>query len=154
LILFLATGAGSGYSPVAPGTVGSGVGILLFGGLAFGLGFSQAALLGVLVLITAVGVWSAHQAEILFSRKDDHRITVDEVVGMWVALIGLPLRIDVLIVGFLLFRVFDIWKPPPARLCESLGGGVGVIADDLVAGLYANVAGRGLWLLLAPEGLL
>ena len=106
------------------------------------------ALLGCVGLLSILGAWAAGRAEQLFGQHDDGRITIDEVVGMLVSLAFLPARLDVALVGFALFRLFDIWKPPPIRLAERLPAGRGVMADDLVAGLYANLAGQILWRLL------
>jgi phosphatidylglycerophosphatase A len=144
LVLFVATGAGSGYSPIAPGTAGAVVGLALF---AASLQvtpppFVLLMSVGGLVAISALGVWSSGRAEQIFARKDDGRITIDEVAGQWLALVALPARLEVLLTGLVLFRIFDIWKPPPVRQCERLGGGLGVMADDLVAGLYANAVGQ------------
>ncbi len=150
-VLFVATGAGSGYAPIAPGTAGSAVGLLLYAAVA---PFSTPGLLLAIVATTAVGTWAADRAERIFERKDDGRIVVDEVAGMLVSLIALPVRPDVAIVGFFLFRIFDIWKPPPARAFERGQGGVAVMADDIVAGLYANLVGQVLWRWVLPGGLL
>ncbi len=150
LILFVATGAGSGYAPIAPGTLGSGVGLLLYLPLA---GLGGAAYLAVVGGISALGVWAAERAERLFGQRDDGRITIDEVAGMLLALALLPRRLDVVVAGFFLFRLFDIFKPPPARAAESLPGGLGVVTDDLVAGLYANVVGQLLWRVVLPGGI-
>ncbi len=150
LILFVATGAGSGYAPIAPGTLGSGVGLLLYLPLA---GLSGAAYLAVVGGISALGIWAAQRAEGLFGQRDDGRITIDEVAGMLLSLAFLPRRLDVVVAGFLLFRLFDIFKPPPARAAESLPGGLGVVTDDLVAGLYANVVGQLLWRVILPGGI-
>ncbi len=150
IVLFIATGAGSGYSPIAPGTAGSGVGLLVYAALAR---LPLAGYLGAVVATTVAGVWAAERAEKTFGRKDDGRITVDEVAGMLVSLVALPVRLDVAITAFFLFRLFDIVKPPPARWCETLPGGLGVMADDIVAGIYANLAGQVLWRLLLPGGL-
>ncbi len=150
LILFVATGAGSGYAPIAPGTAGSGVGLLLYLPLA---GLSGAAYLAIVGGISALGVWAAERAERLFGQRDDGRITIDEVAGMLLTLAFLPRRLDVVVAGFLLFRLFDIAKPPPIRAAESLPGGLGVMTDDLVAGLYANVVGQLLWRVLLPGGI-
>jgi phosphatidylglycerophosphatase A len=98
-------------------------------------------------------VWAAARAEGLFGKRDDGRITIDEVAGMLLSLAFLPYRLEVVVAAFLLFRVFDITKPPPARAAESLPGGLGVMADDLVAGLYANVVGQLLWRVVLPGGL-
>jgi phosphatidylglycerophosphatase A len=150
LVLFLATGAGSGYAPVASGTFGSGVGLILYALLA------RMPLPGYFVAVvatTAVGTWAADRAEAFFGRKDDGRITIDEIAGMLLSLMALPVRLDVVLVGFLLFRLFDIVKVPPARACERLRGGIGVMADDLVAGIYANLVGQVIWRFLFPGGL-
>jgi len=145
-VLALATGGGSGYSPVASGTVGSAVGLALWLALSRLSPTSYAlACAGVI----AVGIWAAGRAEQLFGSHDDGRITIDEVAGMLVSLAWLPVRPEVAGVGFLLFRLFDIWKPFPARQAERLSGGLGVMADDLVAGAYANLGGQLVWRLLA-----
>ncbi len=149
-ILFVATGAGSGYAPVASGTFGSAVGCLLYWPIA-GLGAGAYTL--VVAGVTALGIWASGRAENLLGRRDDGRITIDEVAGMLLSLAYLPVRLDVVVSGFLLFRLFDIWKPMPARAAESLPGGLGVMADDLVAGVYANLVGQLLWRVIFPGGL-
>jgi len=139
-VLFAATGAGSGYAPIAPGTVGSAVGLALYV-LCVRLGGQSGLLVG-LLLALAVGTWAADRASRIFGTHDDGRITVDEVAGMLLALLWLPVLPWVMASGFVLFRLFDIVKPWPARRAEGLPGGVGVMADDLVAGLYANLSGQ------------
>ncbi len=151
LVLFLATGAGSGYAPIAPGTAGSGVGLVLY---AVFCRLSTPGYLLAVTATTAVSIWAADRAERIFGRKDDGRITADEISGMLVSLIALPVRLEVALTGFFLFRLFDIWKPPPARQLERHHGGLAVVADDLVAGLYANLVGQILWRVILPEGLL
>jgi len=141
-ILATATGAGSGYAPMASGTFGSAVGLLLWLAIA-GLAPGLYAL--VLLFVVLVGIWAADRAQAIFRRHDDGRITIDEVAGMLLSLAWLPARGEVVVVAFLLFRLFDIWKPPPARAAERLPGGLGVMADDLVAGVYANLIGQLLW---------
>ena len=150
LVLVVATGAGSGYSPVASGTVGSGVGLLLYLPL---MGLGATGYLLALVGITALGIWASGEAEKIFERRDDGRITIDEVAGMLLALAFLPVRLDVVVAGFLLFRLFDIWKPYPVRAAEALPKGLGVMADDLLAGVYANLVGQVLWRWLLPGGI-
>ncbi len=145
-ILALATGAGSGYFPVASGTFGSLVGLALWVPL---MGLSPLAYAAALAAVTAVGIWAAGRAEQLFGGHDDGRITIDEVAGMLLSLAWLPARPEVAGVGFLLFRLFDIWKPFPARAAERLPGGLGVMADDLVAGAYANLCGQLVWRVIA-----
>ena len=150
-VLFVATGAGTGYAPLAPGTVGSAAAVLLWWPLRQ---LPPAGLLGLVAAISALGAWSAARAEVLLGRHDDPRITIDEVAGMLLSLALLPPRLDVALVGFALFRLFDITKPPPCRRLEKLGGGAGVMADDLMAGFYANVCGQILWRVVFPGGLL
>ncbi|MBW2281636.1 MAG: phosphatidylglycerophosphatase A [Deltaproteobacteria bacterium] len=154
LVLFVATGAGTGYAPVAPGTFGSALGVGLWW-LAVVMGeISWPVFLVGTLGVTAVGIWSAGRAEKLLGKHDDGRITIDEVAGQFVALACLPVApgraLWVAGAGFLLFRLFDIWKPPPARRFERLPGGLGVVADDLMAGLYANLCGQLLWRVLWP----
>lgn len=150
LILFAATGGGSGYAPVAPGTAGSVVGLILYAPLSTA---SRLGYVAVLAGVTGLGAWAADRAERHFGTRDDGRITIDEIAGMLLALAFLPVRLDVALCGFLLFRLFDVLKPPPARRAESLPGGLGVMADDLVAGLYANLAGQLLWRVALPGGI-
>jgi phosphatidylglycerophosphatase A len=148
-ILALATGGGSGYSPVASGTVGSLVGLALWVPL---VGLSPLAYAVACAAVAGVGIWAAGRAEQILGSHDDGRITIDEVAGMLVSLAWLPARPEVAGVGFLLFRIFDIWKPFPARAAERLPGGLGVMADDLVAGAYANLGGQLVWRLLLAGG--
>jgi phosphatidylglycerophosphatase A len=150
LVLFAATGAGSGYSPVAPGTVGSAVGLAIW---SLARELPTPAYLALVAAVLAGGAWAAHLAEPIFGGKDDGRITIDEVAGMLLSLALLPPVGSAALVGasgFLLFRIFDIAKPPPALRAEALPGGIGVMADDVVAALYANVCGQVLWRVLWP----
>jgi phosphatidylglycerophosphatase A len=101
--------------------------------------FSRASLVGYLVVVTLVGTWAAHVAEMSLGEKDPGVIVIDEVAGMTlsVLLLPLPFTVPVLLVGFLLFRIFDVVKPFPAGRAQALPGGAGVMVDDLIAGLYA-----------------
>jgi len=149
LLVHVATAAGAGFSPVAPGTAGALVGVVLFAPLAaLGPWLYALAALGLLSL----GVRAADEAERCYGRKDDGRIVIDEVVGQLLALfpLALPgLRAGWLAVvtGFVAFRVFDVWKPALARRAERIGGGAGVMLDDVVAGaLAAPLAAAAAWL--------
>ena len=122
-----------GRAPLAPGTVASA----LTAAALWLLQLSPLVLAGVGVLVTVVGTWAADEAERALGRKDPGAIVVDEVAGMIVAVLGVPLTLPVLAAGFLLFRVFDVVKPFPANVSQRLGGGVGVMIDDLIAGAYA-----------------
>jgi len=139
--IFLATGAGAGYGPIAPGTWGSALGVVLALPLAAGgAGLYAASLTSLL----AVGIWAADEAERAFGREDDGRIVIDEVVGQLLTLtplLGDPASLHSpfwLVTGFVTFRVFDVWKPGPARWAERrFSGGTGVMLDDVVAGVFA-----------------
>jgi phosphatidylglycerophosphatase A len=150
LILFAATGAGSGYAPLASGTVGSVVGIGLYLLLA---PLPPLAYLAATGALTLAGFWLADRAEAIFGRKDDGRITIDEVAGMLVALALLPPGVETVVLAFLLFRLFDIVKPPPAYQLQAVPGGAGVMLDDLVAGLYANLVSQLVWRVWFPGGI-
>jgi len=101
--------------------------------------FSQVGLWAALAAVVAVGIWASHRVEEVLGRKDPGVIVIDEVAGMMVAVLLLPRTPGVLLWAFLLFRLFDIWKPFPAREAQALRGGLGVVVDDLVAGVYALV---------------
>ncbi|MEW6335155.1 MAG: phosphatidylglycerophosphatase A [Thermodesulfobacteriota bacterium] len=134
--MLAATGLGSGYAPLAPGTAGTLVGIPLF--LAFSILPWPLWLLSV-VAFTCLAWHVSDAAEGLFGRKDARCIVIDEVAGLqWSLFLVAPTALHV-VLGFFLFRLFDIVKPFPARLFETrLPGGLAVVADDVAAGLYAN----------------
>lgn len=136
LATLLATGFGSGYSPIAPGTAGSLVGLILFWPLAR---LSGGLLLASIVGVFLVGTWSADHVARRSGRKDPGLVVIDEIVGIWVSLLFLPLTTTTAVLGFLAFRVMDIVKPYPARQLEGLPGGLGIMADDVMAGVYANL---------------
>ena len=131
--LAVATAGGAGYSPIAPGTAGSAVGALIL----WLVPFSRAGVVVFFIGVTVVGLWAAHRAERLLGVKDPRAIVIDEVAGMTLSVLLLPLTPGVLAAAFVLFRLFDVIKPPPARASQRLGGGVGVMVDDVIAGLYA-----------------
>jgi phosphatidylglycerophosphatase A len=131
-----ASGLGSGYWPFAPGTAGSLVGLALFPLLARLPLFGQ---LAVVAGVSLLGVLAAGRVAARVGRKDPGVVVIDEIVGQWVALILIPLCLWTAIGAFLLFRLTDIVKPYPARQLEALPGGWGIVADDLMAGLYANL---------------
>jgi phosphatidylglycerophosphatase A len=103
---------------------------------------SSAIELGVIVLLFVLGVWSGNAAERHFGRVDPGPVVLDEVAGMLITLALLPVNIYGAIVGFLIFRLFDVIKPWPANRLEALPGGLGMMADDAMAGIYGNVAMR------------
>lgn len=148
LAIIWGTGFGTGYSPVVSGTVGTLVGIPLFLVLhrfTFGL-YGPAAGLALYLLVTTVlffaGVAAAFRLEARFRTKDPSQVVADEVVGYLVAACALTPSLSTILLTFVLFRIFDIMKPFPARRSERLPGGWGIMVDDLWAGLYANLAAR------------
>jgi phosphatidylglycerophosphatase A len=139
-ILLLGTGFGVGYSPVAPGTLGTLIAIPVY--------YFLSNIPSPLYEITLVGflflsVWVSGNAEIFFGKKDDQRIVIDEIIGFLITMVWVPKTIRFLIIGFFLFRFFDILKPFPIRRLEKgFKGGFGVVLDDVVAGVYANIVLR------------
>jgi phosphatidylglycerophosphatase A len=143
LALAIAT-FGVGYLPLIPGTFGSLVGVGIFLLLFTTTSASFAVILIVILVITFAGIWAAFRTEELEGKKDPGKVVVDEVAGQMIALLPLtlftvqPLTRGV-IVSFILFRLFDIFKPYPAGRFERLRGGFGIMCDDLMAGTYAAV---------------
>lgn len=146
LAVFIATVGYCGYFPIAPGTVGSAAG-LLFYALVWWSG-STVVEVALIVGLFAAGVWAGTTSERYFGGVDPGPIVLDEVVGMLITLALIPgLGWSGVLVGFLLFRVFDVIKPYPAGRFEQLHGGLGVMADDAMAAVYANLSLRALlWL--------
>lgn len=141
LVVFLASGGWIGYVPWAPGTFGTLVAVPL--ALPFAWLHSASGVLYLLVLFFLVGVacWIAGRAEALFGEHDAGKIVIDEIVGYLVALCFLPATVPILAAAFVLFRVFDVWKPfPAAWLDRNVPGGGGVVLDDVAAGIYTAVA--------------
>jgi phosphatidylglycerophosphatase A len=132
----VATGLGAGYSPVAPGTAGSLVGLALFWPLSR---LAVEAQLAALALLFMVGVVSATRLARSVGREDPGLVVVDEIAGMWTSLLFVPLTPLSAVLAFLAFRVMDVTKPWPARQLEALPGGWGIMCDDMMAGVYANL---------------
>lgn len=159
--LFVATACGLGYLPKAPGTWGSLAGALIYyliqfyfplssaTGRPLGLGvraaWSSMTVLPIAILIAVVGVLTAHSVAKYFGMEDPQFVVIDEVSGqLFTYMFALaPANWKYLVLGFILFRVFDIWKPFPARQAESLPGGWGIMTDDWAAAVYAGI---GLWI--------
>lgn len=131
---FIATGAFSGYSPIASGTAGSLVGLLIY----YIPGVQAFTILCPLIVVSFVaGVITSSKMEHVFG-KDPSIVVIDEVVGMWISLLFLPKTILLAVLCFFWFRVYDIIKPPPARQLDAMTGGLGIMLDDVVAAIYAN----------------
>jgi len=131
--LGIATVGGVGWFPVAPGTAGSAVGVVLY---LLTRQWPAPAQVVLLVAITLIGIWAAGVAETALKREDPGPVVIDEVAGQLVTLLLTGVAWKGAIVGFFLFRVFDILKPFPARRLERLHGGLGIMADDIAAGVY------------------
>jgi phosphatidylglycerophosphatase A len=143
--LACATVLGVGYVPVAPGTFGSAAGLLVW----WVLPASPVVQAAVIVALFAIGSWSGTVAERHFGRTDPGQVVIDEVMGMLMTLFLNPVGWIGALGAFLLFRIADVIKPYPANRLEHLPGGVGVMADDAMAAVYANIVLR---LVLALAG--
>jgi phosphatidylglycerophosphatase A len=136
LAVLIATAGGAGWTPIAPGTVASALTAVLL----WIVPFSRSGLLVFLVVVTIAGTWAAHEAERAIGAKDPGAIVIDEVAGMTLSVLMLPLTASVIFTAFLFFRLFDVVKPFPANVAQRLPGGLGVMVDDLIAGIYAWAA--------------
>jgi phosphatidylglycerophosphatase A len=135
--IFLATGGYSGYFPVAPGTVGTVVGVGILWALSDAPQFFRFVLA---LFLSGAGVWAAYEVGRLFRQADSPKIVIDEIVGIMVTMIGIPITGYWLACGFVLFRFFDIAKLPPINWLDSrLKNGWGVMADDVMSGIYCNL---------------
>ena len=139
----LATVGPVGHLPLAPGTAGSLAALPLLPGLAMVRDRSALAYVAAILVLVGVAVWAAGRAEDTLGGSDHSAIVVDEVAGMVAAGVLLPGPWAAAALGFVLFRLFDVLKPFPANLIDRrVPGGLGVVGDDVVAGLYAGLAGR------------
>ena len=129
-----------GKFPFAPGTAGSFAGLLLWVSVAD----KPYLKLVLFVLILGAGFFSAGHAEKIFGQKDPHPVVIDEVAGIFIVFFMMPLKLTILAVGFLLYRLLDIVKPFPARRLEQLPGSFGIMSDDILCGLYTNLILHGL----------
>ena len=159
IVRALASGFGVGYIPVASGTFGTLWGIPLFvllhlwdGGTLGPIPLGPIVYFGGTLVFILFSCWVSHRADSLFGGHDSGKIIIDEVAGMLVSLSFFPVRWTWILAGFVAFRFFDIIKPFPAGLVDKkVGGGIGVVLDDLIAGVYANAA---VWLVVLVWGLL
>ena len=138
LAMILATWFGCGLAPFAPGTFGS-LGALVPAILLARAGWRPLYFVALAAAALPVAVWSADRTAKRLGKKDPQLVVIDEVVGQWIALGGAASlgRWPVWVAAFALFRVMDIWKPAPVRQLERLPGGYGIVADDVMAGIYA-----------------
>jgi len=131
----IGSGFYSGYSPFASGTVGSAVAILIY----LIPGFEQImVIIPVIMILLSYGIYVGSKFETVYG-KDPSQCTVDEFVGTWISLIALPKILWIIVAAFLIWRILDIIKPPPARSLEKLKGGLGIMVDDVVSGIYTLI---------------
>lgn len=146
LAVFIATAGYCGYFPIAPGTVGSAAGLVVY----LIVWWTQSPVVEALLIaaVFAAGIWAASIAERYFGGIDPGPVVIDEVLGMLVTLAFMRVNLPIAIAGFVLFRIFDVIKPYPAGRFEALHGGLGVMADDGMAAIYANLTLRAVIFLL------
>lgn len=150
---------GVGYLPLAPGTYGSAVGVLIYLGTGAVVGvlggmvspeavasgafsaWTHSVILIVFLIFCLLGVWAAGRATELFGNSDPSEAVVDEVIGQLIVFLFIPFTLSwqLILAGFLLFRLFDIWKPYPIDSLQNLPDGIGVCADDILAGVYGGI---------------
>jgi phosphatidylglycerophosphatase A len=145
LVRFIASGGFSGYSPIVPGTAGSLVGLALY---AIPAMQNPITLSIISIIVFFIGVATASEMEKRHG-PDPSVVVIDEIVGMWLSLLFLPVNVSVSIVAFVLFRILDTIKPPPIRKLELVPGGWGIMLDDVGAAVYTNLIVR-LLLLIFP----
>ena len=137
LVLFFATGCYSGFSPGAPGTAGSVIGVALFWFLS---PLSFPLYIVTVTVFIFFAIWCATRASAIFQKKDPSQVVIDEIAGYLVTMTALPPTWGYMIAGFILFRIMDIVKPYPIRwIDQNIAGGYGIVLDDVLAGVFANI---------------
>jgi phosphatidylglycerophosphatase A len=147
---FFLTGLYSGYFPVAPGTAGSLLAALIYilEYIIFNTNYSVVNLIVVLILIYP-SIKLGNEGEKFFSKKDPSEIVLDEMLGLWISVLFIPFSLQIVLLAFIIFRIFDIFKPYPIRKSEKIKGGLGIMLDDIIAGIFTNIL---LWLLIIITG--
>jgi phosphatidylglycerophosphatase A len=130
----IATGLGSGYAPIAPGTTGSLLALILYILIPLTPWWWLAIVILACVIGTITGTYVEKQ-----TKKDPGIVVIDEMAGQWLSLLFLPRNIPVFIAAFIIFRILDIVKPFPANRSQKIAGGLGIMLDDVIAGIYTNV---------------
>jgi len=137
----IGTWFGCGYSPVAPGTAGSLAAVAIAIALHYTVSSERITFLVLALAMLLPGIWAAGVVAKHEGREDPQIVVVDEVIGQWITIAGAStINWKSLLAALLLFRLFDVWKPPPARQLENLPGGFGIVADDVMAGIYGALA--------------
>jgi phosphatidylglycerophosphatase A len=137
-ILFIATGMFVGYIPFAPGTFGSIIGIVIYYAASLYLDIYQSLIL--LIVLFLIGTFVAGKAEKMLHEQDSGKIVIDEIVGMYITMFFIPLNFANVLIGFICFRTLDIIKPYPISYIDKhVHGGIGIMLDDVAAGIPANI---------------
>ncbi len=145
-ILIISTGIGIGYLPLAPGTFGSLLAIPIYILLRFNSSFIYGLFL---IIFISFSIFISDHAQKYFIKEDDQRIVIDEIAGLLCTFLFLERTFFSILIGFILFRIFDILKPFPIRRLEKrFKGGLGIVLDDIIAGVYANIVIQLIYLLL------
>jgi len=132
---FIGSGFFTGYFPIASGTVGSLAALIIY----LIPGFEQLfVIIPSIVIFMVYGIYVGTKFEAEYG-KDPAQCTIDEVVGMWISLVALPKTFTIVAIAFILWRILDIIKPPPARNLERLKGGLGIMIDDMISGIYTLI---------------
>jgi len=132
---FIGSGFYTGYSPYVSGTVGSLAALIIY----LIPGFEQLfIIIPAIIIFMTYGIYIGNKFEVEYG-KDPGQCTVDEVVGMWISLVAIPKSIGIIVSAFILWRILDIIKPPPARNFERLKGGLGIMIDDVISGIYTLI---------------
>jgi phosphatidylglycerophosphatase A len=132
---FIGSGFYTGYSPYISGTVGSFAALIIY----LIPGFEELfVIIPAIIIFMVYGIYLGNKFEVEYG-KDPSQCTVDEVVGMWISLVALPKSIGIIVSAFILWRFLDIIKPPPARNLERLKGGLGIMIDDVISGIYTLI---------------
>jgi len=133
----------AGYFPVASGTLGSLIGMAIY----YPIKDNIPLYLFVTIIMFVLGVMSSDVYEKHAKKKDPHEVIIDEVAGVFLVYLFIPFSVKIFVIGFFVYRFFDIIKPPPIRRLEALPGGLGIMTDDTMAGIYTNIILRILLLL-------
>jgi len=134
----IATSLGVGFLPLAPGTWGAAIGIIVLFLLQYFALLSTPLLIGLIIVFFLLGIYVTDQLEAEWG-KDPSKVVIDETIGVWINVLFLPFNWTIWLIGFVLFRILDIWKPLGIRKLEKIGGGLGVMIDDVAAGVAGNI---------------
>ncbi len=139
ILLFSATGFGSGYLPKIPGTWGTCVAVVIYIALFYIIKLSNVWLILLSILTSIYGIYAANYGEKYFKKLDPGQVVIDEIAGYFITMLFVPVNWINIILGFFIFRILDILKPPPAYKLQKLHGGLGIMIDDIIVGFYGMI---------------